>query len=105
MAAFSWQFLMMPRPHPGTKENQHKRFAQHIGSPRRGVFMVNSTCQFHSVHTGFKVSFRPWPFQAQLAKHTNNNISGSLHLAQQETNNYRVISYHNSEIFSTIFPS
>ena len=31
---------MMPRPHPETDENLHKRFAQHIGSPRRGVFMV-----------------------------------------------------------------
>jgi hypothetical protein len=29
--------IMMPRPHPKTKENQHKRFAQHIGSPRRGA--------------------------------------------------------------------
>jgi signal transduction histidine kinase/DNA-binding response OmpR family regulator len=28
---------MMPRPHPETNENQHKRFAQHIGSPRRGA--------------------------------------------------------------------
>jgi hypothetical protein len=25
------------RPHPGTNENQHKRTAQHIGPPRRGV--------------------------------------------------------------------
>ncbi len=25
------------RPHPETNENQHQRFAQHIGSPRRGV--------------------------------------------------------------------
>jgi hypothetical protein len=29
--------IMMPRPHPETNENQHKRFAQHIGSPRRGA--------------------------------------------------------------------
>jgi malonyl CoA-acyl carrier protein transacylase len=28
---------MMPRPHPETNENQHKRFAQHLGSPRRGA--------------------------------------------------------------------
>ena len=28
---------MMPRLHPETNENQHKRFAQHIGSPRRGA--------------------------------------------------------------------
>ena len=28
---------MMPRPHPETDENQHKRFAQHMGSPRRGA--------------------------------------------------------------------
>jgi type II secretory pathway component PulK len=28
---------MMPRPHPETNDNQHKRFAQHIGSPRRGA--------------------------------------------------------------------
>ena len=28
---------MMPRPNPETNENQHKRFAQHIGSPRRGA--------------------------------------------------------------------
>jgi hypothetical protein len=29
--------ITMSRPHPETKENQHKRFAQHIGSPRRGA--------------------------------------------------------------------
>ncbi|MGD2092901.1 MAG: hypothetical protein PVH61_42455 [Candidatus Aminicenantes bacterium] len=29
--------IMMPRPHPEMNENQHKRFAQHIGSPRRGA--------------------------------------------------------------------
>jgi amino acid adenylation domain-containing protein len=29
--------IMMPRPHPGTNENQHQRVAQHIGSPRRGA--------------------------------------------------------------------
>jgi hypothetical protein len=29
--------IMMPRPQPETNENQHKRFAQHIGSPRRGA--------------------------------------------------------------------
>jgi methylmalonyl-CoA mutase len=29
--------ITMPRPHPETNENQHKRFAQHIGSPRRGA--------------------------------------------------------------------
>jgi hypothetical protein len=29
--------IMMPRLHPETNENQHKRFAQHIGSPRRGA--------------------------------------------------------------------
>jgi hypothetical protein len=29
--------IMMLRPHPETNENQHKRFAQHIGSPRRGA--------------------------------------------------------------------
>jgi heterodisulfide reductase subunit A-like polyferredoxin len=28
---------MMPRPHPEANENQHQRFAQHIGSPRRGA--------------------------------------------------------------------
>jgi hypothetical protein len=28
-------------PSPETDENQPKRFAQHIGSPRRGVFMVD----------------------------------------------------------------
>jgi len=28
---------MIPRPHPETNDNQHKRFAQHIGSPRRGA--------------------------------------------------------------------
>ncbi len=33
------QFHLMPRPHPETDENLHKRFAQHIGPPRRGVFM------------------------------------------------------------------
>ena len=30
--------IMMPRPHPETNESQHKRFAQHIGSPRRGAW-------------------------------------------------------------------
>jgi hypothetical protein len=29
--------IMMPRLHPETNKNQHKRFAQHIGSPRRGA--------------------------------------------------------------------
>ena len=29
--------LMMPRRHPETNENRHQRFAQHIGSPRRGA--------------------------------------------------------------------
>ena len=28
---------MVPRPHPETDVNQHKRFAQHIGPPRRGA--------------------------------------------------------------------
>jgi hypothetical protein len=28
---------MLLRPNPGTNKNQHKRFAQHIGSPRRGA--------------------------------------------------------------------
>ena len=28
---------MMPRLHPETKENQHKRFAQHIGPPCHGA--------------------------------------------------------------------
>jgi hypothetical protein len=36
---------MMPRPHPETNENQHKRFAQHIGSPRRGVFILDSNAK------------------------------------------------------------
>jgi hypothetical protein len=31
------QSIMMPRPHTETNENQHQRFAQHMGSPRRGV--------------------------------------------------------------------
>jgi methylmalonyl-CoA mutase len=29
--------ITMPRPYPETNKNQHKRFAQHIGSPRRGA--------------------------------------------------------------------
>jgi hypothetical protein len=29
--------IMMSRPHPETNENQHHRFVQHIGSPRRGA--------------------------------------------------------------------
>jgi amino acid adenylation domain-containing protein/thioester reductase-like protein len=29
--------IMVPRPHTESNENQHKRFAQHIGSPRRGA--------------------------------------------------------------------
>jgi len=29
--------IMMPRHHTETNENQHQRFAQHIGSPRRGA--------------------------------------------------------------------
>jgi hypothetical protein len=31
------QLITVPRPHPETNENQHRRFAQHIGSPRRGA--------------------------------------------------------------------
>ena len=31
---------LMPRPHPESKENQPKRFAQHPGTPRRGVFIT-----------------------------------------------------------------
>ncbi len=32
---------MMPRPNPGTNENQHKQLAQHIGSyyPRPGALV------------------------------------------------------------------
>jgi len=29
--------IMVPRQQPETNENQHKRFAQHMGSPRRGA--------------------------------------------------------------------
>ena len=29
--------IMIPRLHPETNKSQHKRFAQHIGSPRRGA--------------------------------------------------------------------
>jgi hypothetical protein len=35
--SISQQLAMMPRPHPETNENQYQRFAQHIGSPRRGA--------------------------------------------------------------------
>jgi hypothetical protein len=35
--SFSQQFLMLSRPHSETNENQHQRFAQHIGPPRRGA--------------------------------------------------------------------
>jgi hypothetical protein len=35
--SFSCHLIMMPRPHPETKENQHQRFAQHIGPPCHGV--------------------------------------------------------------------
>ena len=28
---------MIPRPKPETNANQYKRFAQHIGTPRRGA--------------------------------------------------------------------
>jgi DNA-binding response OmpR family regulator/signal transduction histidine kinase len=31
------EFLMMTRPQGETKKNQHQRFAQHMGSPRRGA--------------------------------------------------------------------
>jgi CO/xanthine dehydrogenase Mo-binding subunit len=34
--------IMTPRPNPETNKNQHKRFAQHIGSPRRGVGLAVS---------------------------------------------------------------
>jgi glycosyltransferase involved in cell wall biosynthesis len=37
---------MMPCPQPETNENQHKRFAQHIGSPRRGDFNIVFTGRF-----------------------------------------------------------
>jgi hypothetical protein len=33
---FSQQSIMMPRPHPETNENQHHRFAQHIGPHAMG---------------------------------------------------------------------
>ena len=39
------QSLMMPRPHPEMYENQHKRFAQHIGPPRRGGLMAGQGCK------------------------------------------------------------
>ncbi len=29
--------IMMPRLHTDANDSQHKRFAQHIGSPRRGA--------------------------------------------------------------------
>ena len=37
--SFSCHLIMMPRPHPETNENQHKRTAQQIGSPchRKGM--------------------------------------------------------------------
>ena len=36
----------MPRPKSETKKNQHKRFAQHIGPPRRGDFNIVFTGRF-----------------------------------------------------------
>ncbi len=47
---------MMPRPHPETNENRHHRFAQHIGAPRREVFM------------GGKVPGSSWPPGAKIDK-------------------------------------
>jgi hypothetical protein len=44
VADFFVIFIVVPHdaaPHTETNENQHKRFAQHIGSPRRGVFVVD----------------------------------------------------------------
>jgi hypothetical protein len=37
LRAISYQLIMVPRPHQETNESQHHRFAQHIGSPRRGA--------------------------------------------------------------------
>jgi hypothetical protein len=37
LRAISNQSIMVSRPHPETNENRHKRFAQHIGTPRRGA--------------------------------------------------------------------
>jgi len=31
------ELRIISRPNPETNENQHKRFAQHIGPPRRGA--------------------------------------------------------------------
>jgi hypothetical protein len=44
---------MMPRPHPETKENQHKRFARHIGSIAEGF-----SCYFTSKNR--KAIFLPY---------------------------------------------
>jgi hypothetical protein len=34
---FLLEMIMVPRPHPVANEKRHQRFAQHIGSPRRGA--------------------------------------------------------------------
>ena len=40
---------MMPRPQPETNENQHQRFAQHIGSPRRGALAAGGENGIHCI--------------------------------------------------------
>jgi hypothetical protein len=44
-------------PSPETNENQHKWFAQHIGSPRRGVFI---TVNILFILLGILILFIPW---------------------------------------------
>jgi len=39
-AYLKWYFHMMPRPHPETNENRHKRTAQQIGPPCHGVRII-----------------------------------------------------------------
>jgi len=45
--SFSSQFQMVSRLHSETNENQHKRFAQHIGSPRRGALAAGGKINGH----------------------------------------------------------
>ena len=52
------QPVMMPRLQPETNENQHHRFAQHIGPPRRGVkkkFKSMGTFDIISSFLGYEI--------------------------------------------------
>jgi hypothetical protein len=56
---------MMPRLHPETNENLHKRFAQHRGSPRRGAM-------FFSFVQPFFFIVQLWLYEKKIFFNTKN---------------------------------